>query len=46
MLIVCMIERYVLWVSFPICSMIAASGRIDADVENRTAKASRAFGAL
>ena len=27
-------------------SMIAASGRIDADVENRTAKASRAFGAL
>ena len=27
-------------------SMIAASGRIDVDVENRTAKASRAFGAL
>ena len=27
-------------------SMIAASGRIDVDVENRTAKASRAFGVL
>ena len=27
-------------------SMIASSGRIDADVDNRIAKASRAFGAL